>query len=73
MQRGARNTQKRDMFETKEPGKEKKAGAISLKMYSVDNQPSYKQHTAPADQIIARSIKINVKDLIKTDPTENLS
>jgi hypothetical protein len=52
------------MNETADGGHlEKKAGAVNIKMYSVENQPSFKQHTAPAEQIIARSVKINVKDL----------
>lgn len=45
---------------------EKRAAAINIKMLSIDKPAQGK----PAEAIIARNVKINVKDLVKTDPNE---
>lgn len=57
---------RRDMRETAdqvEPLMVKKAGAVNLKMLSVDHEPDFKQHSTPADVIVAKGVKLAVKDL----------
>lgn len=58
--------ERRDMRETadqEEPFTAKRAGAVNLRLLSVENEPEFKQHSTPAEVIMAKGIKLAVKDL----------